>query len=556
MRRIEQNNLRKLKINRFNFAIPLMAIAGVGAIGMLIINQDVDKNASALSETTNVNVNNTTYSIGVNTVGDSIDINAESTSSGVYTAKKDTVTVTTNIPDGYSLYISAGSGDPKLYLDGDSSASYIDTTSGTYSSPQVLRTNTYGYAVPSSINGAVDNNFDSAYATPNPTSASKWAALPTSTNQQLIQTTDTANTDGEKVDVYYGIYLNNAVAAGTYTGSVTYTAMAEASSPATQPTNNATMNPTSGTVGEATRLMIVTNLHTLANVGAVTVSMRGTSTGATSSAACGGATADTSTGVLIITCNTPTDLAVGTYTVTASVPTYGKTYTIVGGFEIVEKEVTQKFNKYMPMQDFTPEMCTNDLEYYDINDSDSTTYLVTDVRTVKMYRIRKFPDGKCWMVQDLYLPSGTTLTSDDSNISGTYTVTQTNWSGEEASFMSFSSAKAGTSYISNYDVCPKGWHMPTYTKTGSTGDFNHLMSWGWDKSTFISSYGSATGGRTYYAGSSYTGDGVGRWWASTGVSSFYGYSLVAWQTNGYNGLTVKDSDAYSIHVRCIVGQIE
>ncbi|MDL2327718.1 hypothetical protein LJC64_03570 [Ruminococcaceae bacterium OttesenSCG-928-A11] len=48
-----------------------------------------------------------------------------------------------------------------------------------------------------------------------------------------------------------------------------------------------------------------------------------------------------------------------------------------------------------------------------------TTFVLTDNRDNTKYQVRKMPDGKCWMIDNLKLAGGTTLTTANTNLNGT-----------------------------------------------------------------------------------------------------------------------------------------
>ncbi len=160
--------------------------------------------------------------------------------------------------------------------------------------------------------------------------------------------------------------------------------------------------------------------------------------------------------------------------------------------------------------DYTPDT-TDPIECKVINDSnvmqdwDNCTCLATnetrslvDIRDNQVYPIAKLTDGKCWMTMNLNLAGGTTISSVNSNITGSYTLpasknifnpTQdnktaglfnsksTNCSSAVGcySYYTFPAATAGTgvsisSGDAESDICPKGWRLPT------TGEFDVLVA--------------------------------------------------------------------------------
>lgn len=144
------------------------------------------------------------------------------------------------------------------------------------------------------------------------------------------------------------------------------------------------------------------------------------------------------------------------------------------------------------MQQLTPAMCANTEEFSISN----KTYTFTDTRNsgAYSYNIRKLKDGNCWMVSNLRLQGGTTITNQDSNISAaTYTLpasSTTGFNNNAGQFMyngdsttggyySWLTATANTGVSlttsgaqASSSVCPKGWRLPT--GNASTGEFTIL----------------------------------------------------------------------------------
>ena len=164
----------------------------------------------------------------------------------------------------------------------------------------------------------------------------------------------------------------------------------------------------------------------------------------------------------------------------------------------------------------------------------SSRTLVYDYRDSKGYYIQKI-GSLCWMTSNLNIAGGTTLTSATSNVSSNYKLPSSSLSGFDSNtkanvynssnyggYYNYISATAGTSPSSGnatYDICPKGWRLPT------SANFNTLKASYTTGSALTSSpwYGSYSGdisdGEIYYAGSR------GSYWASTAGSSTYAYYI-------------------------------
>ncbi|MBQ9019746.1 hypothetical protein IJ096_00230 [Candidatus Saccharibacteria bacterium] len=178
--------------------------------------------------------------------------------------------------------------------------------------------------------------------------------------------------------------------------------------------------------------------------------------------------------------NANNDLASGEYQTTV-------TYTLIG--EMPTSPVAY-------MQDATyADWCAN-IETT-TSASDVHTYTLYDKRTEEPYYIRKFSDGNCWMVENLYLPGSLTLTPDDSNVTNNYTLPTSSTTGFGSSTVPYMYAggtnvsEARHRYNATYDgsyfnfpaaraidnpytegapvtsVCPKNWRLFDNTE-GST----------------------------------------------------------------------------------------
>ena len=115
---------------------------------------------------------------------------------------KNTVTINTGAAIGYQLFLSVDSNNHQtMYLNGNpaNTSNKIDSTSGTYSAPAALTTNTWGYAV------AGLGNFDASYSTTSPNPSSKFAAAPLDTDRQLIRDYNDGATTASVTEVYYGV---------------------------------------------------------------------------------------------------------------------------------------------------------------------------------------------------------------------------------------------------------------------------------------------------------------------------------------------------------------
>ncbi|MBM6937366.1 InlB B-repeat-containing protein [Pseudoflavonifractor phocaeensis] len=198
------------------------------------------------------------------------------------------------------------------------------------------------------------------------------------------------------------------------------------------------------------------------------------------------------------------------------------------------------------MQDLTATQCSDSY--------DGATATLKDRRDNNSYTIAKI-NGSCWMTQNLRLAGGTTLTSTYSNVSSSYTIPTTDLtsgnsytdgrihnSGNTTTgyWYNYCAASAGTvcsrtQQDASYDICPKGWRLPTKT------EFDGISG-----TSYISAFSPVTGG-FYVDGSLFTTSN-GYWWSSTASSSNDQYRL---SYNGSSLGTHYDYKHYGYYVRCI-----
>ena len=212
-----------------------------------------------------------------------------------------------------------------------------------------------------------------------------------------------------------------------------------------------------------------------------------------------------------------------------------------------EQEFTNLLTQATYMQDLTAAQCSGS--------SDGATATLRDRRDNNTYTIAKIY-GNCWMTQNLRIAGGTTLTSTYSNVSSSYTIPTTDLTTGDNSYTqgeihnsgnttngywyNYCAASAGTvcsqtKQDASYDICPKGWRLPTNSEFGTiTG------------SSYISAFSPVTGG--YYSSGSLLNTSYGYWWSSTALSINNQYYL------DYNGSSLDTSNLRKYggsYVRCI-----
>ena len=198
------------------------------------------------------------------------------------------------------------------------------------------------------------------------------------------------------------------------------------------------------------------------------------------------------------------------------------------------------------MQDLTAAQCSDSY--------DGATATLRDRRDSNIYTIAKI-NGNCWMTQNLRLAGGTTLTSTYSNVSSSYTLPTDSTSGfndytvanmhysgntTTGAWYNYCAASAGTvcsetKQDASYDICPKGWRLPTKT------EFDGING-----TSYTSAFSPVTGGN--YINGSLGDTSGGYWWSSTANGSSYQYSL------GYKGSSLGIYMGRKItgsYVRCI-----
>ena len=207
-----------------------------------------------------------------------------------------------------------------------------------------------------------------------------------------------------------------------------------------------------------------------------------------------------------------------------------------------------------------------------------------DTRDGNSYVVKKLADGKCWMTQNLRLqnksisnadsnlPSGKTVNIPASSTANwcttnssacddqlmTLDATYTSISGQSSAQSSYgvyynwytATATYGTYSKSSgsvsYDICPKGWRLPT----GSfSGEFNTLYSNYTSEGSmtngapgFVLS-GRRDGSSTYYQGSN------GNYWSSTAYNANNAYNLILNSSTALTGNYFNKYYGYS--VRCV-----
>ena len=215
------------------------------------------------------------------------------------------------------------------------------------------------------------------------------------------------------------------------------------------------------------------------------------------------------------------------------------------------------------MQDFSSTDFTNM--------SVGSTTTLKDSRTGTTYEVAMLSlngTKTLWMMSNLKLPGGTTLTTSDSNVTADYTLpSQTEWTSSSQNdyciprmayvssngeyYYNWPAATARTNSTSNTsgscsndtdnsvgDICPKGWRLPVYS-----GEV--------DNSTWRSNLqanGSLTTTGRFDSGSQYSVGSNGLWWTSTRSDVSFAWFLRSNGSTAYAGY----NDKYGgLSVRCM-----
>ena len=208
------------------------------------------------------------------------------------------------------------------------------------------------------------------------------------------------------------------------------------------------------------------------------------------------------------------------------------------------------------MKDFTNTNCT-------------VATNVTDERDGKSYTVA--PIGRyCYMLSNLRLDAGTTLTTSNSNVSSTYTLPSNSWADDscipkmihyaqlngseyrDEYYYNWPAATArnnstsGTSSCSNDksnslgSICPKNWTLPAYNS--STNDISYSSFNTSGNPGFLASSG------YFYSGTQYNVGSFGYWWSSTRSSNSLAYRLFL---NGGSASRNNYYKYYGFSVRCM-----
>ena len=533
------------------------------------------------TDSTDVNVSiEGAWTVAVSSSG-TLSVDITPSSSGTTSTATDDVNVYTNTPNGYQLYLNSTSGSTDIYnnnildesgnldsnLPSGTNTNHFSATSGTKASPASLTSNTWGYSLVS-----------------NPSIFSKVETSSSETDSLITSGTKTTGS-GDDIDVTYGFRADTKLTPGTYTTSVTYTAVAEVPSysiTGVSPNELHINDQTSKTI----TIMTSTPVTEL-GLGDITAKI----TNAANTAE------ETSTNTVTLTncteivqevsginyrgaqCTYTGSLPVGTYNVQLTSSWHSATYTLTGGFKIYKT-----VNDITTMQEMTTDICSRM--------SDNQTATLQDPRgsynttTPANYGIVKALDGNCWMTDNfnLYnrqisdvdsdLPANTTITLPNTSNWSTNVYTDmrvhraTNSGYTDVVYYNYCSAvglttTCNTTIQQDRSICPKNWQLPIYNseavdKTmsklfneyGITSGANVLDS---SNQSYVLGFHKYYGEWDYYnareAFQSTTTPGGARFWTSTPYSNS---GDAAWYYAYYDSVRYfANLKSYGFNIRCV-----
>ena len=310
-------------------------------------------------------------------INNSITLNVEATVDGALAMAKDVLNIRSNSPDGYQVYIAMAdkpgcvSNCNALYNDNNR----IDATSGTFSNPVALSSNTWGYAIKNGMSGAPVNGFSSNYNVDIPDNSALFSALPLKGDDQLIQVVESPNsTDGVDAEIFYGAKVNTAIPSGVYRGVIAYTVIARNADGSTD-ILNVSPNETKSLGGGETITIATDYAFAEENLGDVKVYVNSLTT----SKECTNLATIIENDRLKITCDTPA-YDTGKYDVRVVIPGYNKDVTVARAINYYVDSAESKNLKNTFISSFDSDSLSATLpsDYY----SGDTTLALSDVVSV------------------------------------------------------------------------------------------------------------------------------------------------------------------------------
>lgn len=427
------------------------------------------------------------------TIPSTIEMDVAPTTSGTFTSTTSTLSITTNNPSGYDLYLSAADGDNVLRNENPTIEDVINpTTDGTKQAE--FTNNTWGY------------NLSGGSSTQTPDT---YNAVPKDGTIALDSTTAPSTTN---YNLTFGAKVDTSIASGTYSSEVIISAVAK---PVLITINFNGNGATSGSMSPI-QVAVGGQVKLPANTYTKTDEVF---TGWNTQADGGGTSYDDQATYTASTDPSESDLNVTLY--------------------------AQWGPNVQYMQNFTNTQCQSF--------ASSSNYTVVDSRDGSDYTVR-YINGACWMTQNLRLSGGRTLTPADSDVTQNWFFPTGSLTSGNSYYEALSAINSNTSYGGYYNycaasagsvcaktemdatqsICPAGWTLPT-------GGYNSQQS---GIASYVDAFSPVYSGH-YYDGSLIDAGFNGGWWSATADSSGDQYGL----GYGLNTVVYDKYDGFS--VRCV-----
>ena len=519
-----------------------------------------NSNADTTSATASVTVPDTCYMSSTSAT------HTGTASGGTYTENfggESTVTVTCNDRNGYSVYAVGYSNDVEGTNGLIGTSTGLVIPSGTSTSTNVSNwamkltpgTGTFAPTILSDANGSFAN----------------YHVVPTTTTKVATLTSDINVSNSSQFKTSYAVAVSLTQPADTYVGKVKYTVVHPNYSNA-----DGTLESYPITLGfGANTSSIIIDGVTYTSTSATPNLTYGTHAVSGTYPSGYEFSSWSATGNIAITDFTSASTTVnvtgaGALTITGQkqVVTFAQAYATAG---------KSQTSGYYTMQDMTNTICSS------VSDGQTTT--LRDIRANGInYTVAKI-GSNCWMTKNLDLPGGTTLSSTDTNVPNNYSTTTTGFINGDTlpasslsgfssnttayvynsgstictssspcySYYSWRAATAGYNTTSDgssvdYDICPKGWRLPTKT------DANALRAiYNTGSKLMAAPFLGVNSGSCWYGATHSTGpEGDGLYWLSVSSSDTRAYFFDHWsRSNNDSSGIYSDNKLVGTAIRCV-----
>lgn len=198
--------MKNLRLAIFSIVVLIMSVGTTAVVSAITASTTISSQISAV--------------ISLLTTNGTVNVNVTPTGGGVQTIASDTVTVSTNDSSGYTLQLAETGASSNLV----SGSNNIPASSGTVASPIAMAVDTWGFRV----DGLAGSGFGAGPTSGQASAAIstlKFAAVPATASPQTLANTSGTATNAT-MTVWYGVAADTTQPSGTYTNSVTYTAVA------------------------------------------------------------------------------------------------------------------------------------------------------------------------------------------------------------------------------------------------------------------------------------------------------------------------------------------